>query len=426
MGKILKVIQREYSVSVRTKGFIIGTLIVPIIMIGFAVLPIILTQVKSEKQQKISVIDETGVIYDEFVNTMNDRLGDGRQKYLLNRVKVGMGGFEDTDKELRVKVTNNEIDGYIYISKDVFKNKGIDYYARNVTNLIENRRIQYSLNRAVVKQRILKEGFEPSVVMKLTQNISFQSIRIAEGEKREGGEQTFFIAYVFMLVLYMTILLYGQFVMQSVMEEKKSRIVEVLLSSLRPFDLMAGKILGMNLVGFTQYLIWAVFAVLIFSFGEPIISLFIEPSVNLPDIPSIPPMIFVYLIIFFILGYLLFSGLFATLGAIFNNENEARSYVFVILIPLLLPILMMVYIIGNPDSSTTIILSLIPFTSPIIMLSRICVSSPPIIEIVGSVLILILSIVVEIWVVSRIYRVGILMYGKKPKIGEVLKWIKYS
>jgi len=426
MGKIFKVIQREYLVSVRTKGFIIGTLIVPIIMIGFMVLPIIFTQVRSEKQQKISVIDETGVIYDEFATTLDDKLNDGRKKYLLNRVKVGTGGIEDIDKELRVKVTNNEIDGYIYINKDVFKNKGIDYYARNVTNLIENRRIQNALNRAVVKQRILKEGFEPSVVMKLTQNINFRAIRIAEGEKREGGEQTFFIAYLFMLVLYMTILLYGQFVMQSVMEEKKSRVVEVLLSSLRPFDLMAGKILGMNLVGFTQYLVWAVFAILIFSFGESIMTLFIEPSVNLPDIPSIPPIIFVYLIIFFILGYLLFSGLFATLGAIFNNESEARSYVFVILIPLLLPILMMVYIIGNPDSLLTIILSLIPFTSPIIMLSRICVSSPPIIEIAGSILILILTIVAEIWVVSKIYRVGILMYGKKPKIGEVLKWIKYS
>jgi len=413
-------------VFVRTKGFIIGTLLVPIIMIGFVALPIIFTQVKSEKQKNISVIDETDIIYDEFAAALDDTLNDGRKKYLLNRVKVGSSGIDDTDKELRVKVTNNKIDGYIYISKDLFKNMQIDYYARIVTNLTENSRIQNALNRAVIKQRILNEGLEPSVVFKLTRNIYFRPIRIAEGEKKEEGAQTFFIAYIFMFVLYMTIIMYGQFILQSVIEEKNSRVVEVLLSSLRPFDLMAGKILGMNLAAFTQYLIWAVFAILIFPFGESIMSLFIEPSVNLPDIPSIPPMIFVYLIIFFILGYSLFSGLFATLGAIFNNEHEARSYVFLILIPLILPMIMMTYIIGNPDSSATVILSLIPFTSPIIMLSRICVSSPPIIEIVGSILILILAIIAELWVVSKIYRVGILMYGKKPKIGEVLKWIRYS
>ena len=262
--------------------------------------------------------------------------------------------------------------------------------------------------------------------MKLTRSIKLRSVRISEGEKKEGGTQTFIVAYVMMMFLYMTIILYGQSVMRSVMEEKTSRVVEVLMSSLRPFDMMAGKILGISLVGLTQYIVWAVFGILIFSFGTSILGSFMESSGSIPDMPSISPVIFGYFILFFILGYFLFSALFAVLGSIFNNESEARSYMIFILMPLLIPIMMMTYVIANPDSLTTITLSVFPYTAPIIMLSRICVSSPPVIEIFSSVLILIITIIAEIWVVAKIYRVGILMYGKKPGIREILKWIRYS
>jgi ABC-2 type transport system permease protein len=262
--------------------------------------------------------------------------------------------------------------------------------------------------------------------MKLTQRINFEPIRISKDEKKQGGGQTFLVAYILMFALYMTIIIYGTSVMRSVTEEKSSRVVEVLLSSLKPFELMAGKILGVSLVGLTQYFIWAIFAISIFSFGQIILGSFLKSSFNISSIPFISPTIFVYFILFFILGYLLYSGLYAAVGAIVDNESEARSYNFIILMPLILPILIMTYIVGNPESLFSIILSIIPFTSPIIMLLRICVSSVPAFEILISVIVMILTIIAEIWVVSKIYRVGILMYGKKPDIREILKWIRYS
>ncbi len=372
------------------------------------------------------MIDQTGVIYEEFSDNLDDKLGDGRKRYILENIKVGQDSPEAVEKDLIIRLQRKEIDGYINIEKDIFEKNSINYYARNVTNFMENNRIRNALNRAVVKMRILNEGFEHSLVMKLTRGIKFEPVRISEGEKKEGGIETFFVAYVFMFILYMTIVLYGQSVMHSIIEEKTSRVVEVLMSSLKPFDLMAGKIVGISLVGLTQYLVWSIIGITVFSFGQSILSGFVGASADIPNIPSIPPMIFVYFIVYFLLGYFLFSGLFAVAGSIVNNESEARSYMFFIIMPLIIPVLMMPYIIGNPDSLTAVVLSLFPFTSPIIMISRICVSSPPVIEILGSFLILILTIIADIWIVSKIYRVGILMYGKKPSIGEVLKWIRYS
>ena len=426
MSKIFKILKREYLIVVKTKAFLIGTILAPLFMIGAMTLPILLSQVKSENQKMISVIDETGIIYDEFVSNLDDKLSDGREKYLLNNIRIGHKKLEDIEKELQADIKIRRISGYIHIPEDVFKNMRIDYYARNVTNFNENRRLRSAVNRAVMKQKIIAQGLEPSVVMKLTRNINLNAVRVTEGEKKGSAGQTFFVGYIMMFVLYMTILMYGTFVLRSVVEEKSSRVVEILISSVKPFELMAGKIFGISLVGFTQYLIWVFFGLLFFSFRESILSAFIELPAGFPSLPTIPPMVFVYFILFFILGYLLYSALFAAVGSITNNESESRSYMIPILMPLIIPMLMMGYIIGNPDSPITTFLSLFPFTSPTVMLTRICVSSPPFIEIAGSVLILIITIIAEIWVVAKIYRVGILMYGKKPSIGEILKWIKYS
>lgn len=426
MTKMLKVLQREYLVNVKTKGFIIGTIIAPVFMIGIFLLPILLTQVKSEDQKVISVIDRTGIIYEQFAENLDDKLSDGRNKYILMKVDMEHKRFSDVEKELLADIKRNKIDGYIYIGEDILEKNYVDYYARNVTNFQENSRIRNALNNAIIKKRISDEGLDHSTVMKLTRRIGFNTVRISEGEKKEEGKQTIFIAFVFMMLIYMTIILYGSFIMNSIIEEKRSRVIEVLMSSLKPFDIMAGKILGTSLVGLTQYFIWVFFGILIFSFGENIAGSFMDASGNMLDIPSIQPMIFLYFIVYFILGYLLFSGLFSVVGSIVNNESEARSYMFILIMPLLIPILMMSYVISNPDSTLTIALSLFPYTSPIIMIARICVSSPPPVEVIGSMLILAAAIIGEIWLVAKIFRVGILMYGKKPDLKEIIKWVRYS
>ncbi|MFC1558839.1 ABC transporter permease [candidate division KSB1 bacterium] len=416
MNKIFKILKREYLIVVKTKTFLIGTILTPIVMIAFLAVPALTSRMQTESQATISVIDETGTLYDDIVSNLDDKLSDGRKKYLLDNIETGNKKLEDIEKELQTDIKIRRISGYIHIPEEVFENMRVNYYARNVTNFQAIRRLRSAVNRAVMKHKIIAQDLEPSVVMKLTRSINLNSTRVTEGEKKGSAGQTFFVGYIMMLVLYMTIFMYGVFVLRSVVEEKSSRVVEILISSVKPFELMAGKIFGISLVGFTQYLIW-IFLMLAF--------LSLSPAAFL-SMPTIPPMLFAYFVLFFILGYLLYSGLFAAVGSIINNESESRSYMFPILMPLILPIMMMGYIIGNPDSTITTFLSLFPFTSPTVMLTRISVSSPPLIEIAGSILILILTIIAVIWVVSKIYRVGILMYGKKPSIGEILKWIKYS
>lgn len=416
MNKTFKILKREYVTVVKTKTFLIGTILAPVIMMGLLLIPILTSRVKTESQVKISVIDETGILFDDIASELNDKLSDGRMEYLLNKIEKGHKQLETIEKELQTDIKRRKIAGYIHIPEDVFENMKVTYSARNVTNFQTIRRLRSAVNRSVIKQKIIAEGLEPSVVMKLTRNISLNTERITEGEKKGSAGQTFIIGYVMMLVLYMTILIYGTFVLRSVVEEKSSRIIEILMSSVKPFELMAGKIFGLCLVGFTQYVIWIFTALVVLSF---------TPTAFM-SLPQIQPVLFVYFVLFFILGYLLYSALYAAVGSIINNESESRSYMIPIIMPLIIPIMLMSYIIGNPDAPLTVFLSLFPYTSPTVMMTRICVSSPPLIEIAGSILILIISIIAEIWIVAKIYRVGILMYGKKPTPGEILKWIRYS
>lgn len=227
MDKIFKVLRREYLVNVWTKGFLISTLILPVVMIIIFILPIITSQVKSEKQKKISVIDETGLIFDELNNNLNEQNTKEEKTFLLNKIETDSDNLKNIERTLRSKILKNEIDGYIHISKNIFENNKAFYYASNVTNFTLNNIISQALNKAITKQRILKEGFEPSIVMKLTQRINFESIRVSKDETKQSERQTFLVAYMLMLALYMTIIIYGQSITRSVAEEK----VRVLLKS---------------------------------------------------------------------------------------------------------------------------------------------------------------------------------------------------
>ena len=218
----------------------------------------------------------------------------------------------------------------------------------------------------------------------------------------------------------MAILIYGQVIMRGVIEEKSSRVVEVVLSSLRPFQLMMGKILGIGAVGLTQFSIWTLFGI-----GASIYSTSFIPAGAGFSMPSIPAHVFVYFVVFFILGYFLFGTLFAAIGSMVNSEKEAQQLVMPVTMFLIIPIMLMIFIIRAPDSSLAVFLSFIPFFAPILMFLRITVLLPPFGQIGASIVILILTILLMVWLTAKIYRVGILMYGKRPKFAEIVRWIRY-
>ena len=437
MRKILSVIKREYIQIVRTKGFIIGTVLGPVFMLALIVVPIIVSSASVEKQETIGVVDLTNEIFmelDKKLDNKNYRLKDGFRRYVLEKFDPS-AGTEELRQELRERVLKKELSAYIYIPEDVLEigaresavrdsepeEVKAEYVSEHTTDFEKLGDLNRALNNVVVEKRLKREGLDPQKVAQYIKRVELQPIKITKkGEEKDTGG-TFMISYFLALIIYMAILIYGQVIMRGVIEEKSSRVVEVVLSSLKPFQLMMGKILGIGAVGLTQFSIWTIFGI-----GASVYSTSFIPAGANFAMPSIPAHVFVYFVVFFILGYFLFGTLYAAIGSMVNSEKEAQQLVMPVTMFLIVPIMLMIFIIRAPDSSLAVFLSFIPFFAPILMFLRITVLLPPFGQIGASIVILILTILLMIWLTAKIYRVGILMYGKRPKLAEVVRWIRYS
>lgn len=437
MRKILAVIKREYIQMVRTKGFIIGTVLGPVFMIALIVVPIIVSSVSVEKQETIGVVDLTNEIFmelDKKLDHKDHRLKDGFRRYVLEKIEPS-AGLEELRHKLRERVLKKELSAYIYIPEDVLEigvresavrdsepeEKKVEYVSEHTTDFEKLRTLSRVLNNVIIEKRLKREGLDPQKVAQYIKRVELQPIKITKkGEEKDTGG-TFMISYILALIIYMAILIYGQVIMRGVIEEKSSRVVEVVLSSLKPFQLMMGKILGIGAVGLTQFSIWTLFGIGASVYGTS----FIPAGVNF-SMPSIPAHVFVYFVVFFILGYFLFGTLYAAIGSMVNSEKEAQQLVMPVTMFLIVPIMLMIFIIRAPNSSIAVFLSFIPFFAPILMFLRITVLLPPFGQIGASIVILILTILLMIWLTAKIYRVGILMYGKRPKFAEIVRWIRYK
>jgi ABC-2 type transport system permease protein len=223
------------------------------------------------------------------------------------------------------------------------------------------------------------------------------------------------------MILYITILIYGVTVMRGVIEEKQSRIVEVLLSSVKPFQLMLGKLVGIGLVGLTQYFTWAAFMI-----GISTVAALPAFAMGAFKLPNIPPSLMVYFVVYFVLGYFLYATLYAAVGALVSSEEDAQQVQLPVTMFLIIPMIFSSAILRNPNSTFSIVLSLIPFFAPVLMFMRICLSQPPLWQIGLSMVLMIVTILGAVWLAAKIYRVGILMYGKRPNLPEIMKWMKYT
>lgn len=418
MNKMFKVIQREYKESVRKKSFIIGTLLGPVAIAGMILIPALLAEVTSERRHRIAVMDETGEIYDKLVGSLRDTLSDGRPKYILSLVQAEEEHLNEVKKDLAQKVNRDVLDAYVVIGKHVFTDGNSEYHAKNVSNLAEIMRIRGALNAIVVEERLTREGLDPQEIHRLTRRIRMKTIKVTKGEERESGfMEDYTGGFIFMMLLYITILLYGVAVMRGVLQEKSSRVVEVLLSSMNAFQLMVGKLVGLAAVGLTQMAVWIIAASYVSSHAAQWLH---------RDIPNIvSPTSLTFFAVFFFLGYALYATLFATVGAMCSSEQDAQQLQFLIILPLIVPILINMYIVQNPDSSVSIALSLIPFFAPMVMFLRIHILTPPAGQIAASIGLLVLTIGLAVYLAAKIFRVGILMYGKRASLTEVWRWMRY-
>jgi len=439
MRKILSVIKREYIQIVRTKGFIIGTILGPVMMAAFIVVPVIMSTMAVDKQKTIGVVDLSQEIFldlDRRLGQEDYRLDDGFRRYVLKKTEHLPGvSVEELKKELNKKVLNEELSAYILIPEDVLevkdtetaakkekaKERDMEYVAQHTTDIQELAALNEALNSVIIEKRLRKEGLDPQKVSQYIKRVRLTPIKVTKKGEEKDTMGTFMVSYFLALILYMAIFIYGSVIMRGVIEEKSSKVVEVILSSLRPFQLMLGKILGIGAVGLTQFSIWALFGLAATQYSRTLI-----PAGAEFNLVSIPTYIFVYFVVFFILGYFLYATIYAAVGSMVNSEKEAQQLMMPITMFLVLPLLLLIFVIRSPDSALSVFLSMFPLFAPIIMMLRVSVLLPPFIQVGGAIVLLILAVLVMAWLAAKIFRVGILMYGKPPKFTEIIRWVRYK
>ena len=417
MHKVWAVIRREFVERVRTKWFWISAILGPVLFAGIIVFQIV--QSRGGGVHDIAVVDTGKVGYGVRIV---EALGSSKS-IRAAPASPGPAVLDSLADLVQVK----QLNGFLIVGDSLPSDGRAEYRASNLSmQTVEE--LQRTLNRVVEKARLEGRGVSPRVVDWA------QSLRVTLEQKRcnrgvctsESAGQSFVVAYVIAILLFMAILLYGVNVMSSVLEEKRDRIVEVLVSSLRPFQLMLGKVLGTGAVSFFQFVIWGVSARVLISMRAPIARALGAPeaasqNMQLPHIPFATLAVFMA---FFLGGFLLYSAMFAAVGAMSSNEQEARQAQQPVTYLLMISYLSIIGLTNEPSSTFAKTLSIVPFTSPIATPVRWSGGSMGTGELVLSLAMLAIAIVGVTWIAARIYRVGILMTGKRPTMKELVRWVR--
>ena len=439
MSQVGIIIGREFNERVRKKSFIITTLLMPLLMVALMAAPALIMQFSRGDEKRIAVIDESGLVAPRLESDEELR-------------------FEPTDlttEEARRTLTDRF--GVLRIGGDILENPSdVKLYANSSSSLSVESSITDQIERILEAEKLKRYNIDnlQQILDEVKTTVTLQTFRNDKSQEEETHAQSSTVAtvtgYVLGFILYMFLLIYGQMVMQSVIEEKNNRVLEVMVSSVRPFDLMMGKILGIASVAVVQVAIWGV---LICGIGAAVMPHLMPSDVmasaqamqqGMPDAAAASGMdpemlqavaaitdlgyivrIFVCLLLFVFGGYLFYSAMFAAVGSAVDNVQDASQLQTPITLPIILALLMMFAVIRDPNSQMAFWFSMIPFTSPVVMMARIPYGIPTW-EIVLSLVLLYAAFVGMVWLSAKIYRVGIFMYGKKPTLGELFKWVRYK
>ncbi|MEK7833517.1 MAG: ABC transporter permease [Acidobacteriota bacterium] len=419
MNKLWTIIKREYLIRVKSKGFVIGTVLGPIIMSSFVLIPVLIARYSGPEKYSIVVLDQTGdaTLY-ERLSVLLVPKRSGQPRYEFAREALNSGEDVETRRQvLAERLARKEIDGILILPADALSQKEITIYSKNAAAVVGRTRVEDALNKAVSERRIALAGLDAERVRELTKDVTLKAVN----ERGESGRGRIVLAFAMLMVLYLTILVYGVTVMRGVTEEKQNRIIEVLLSSVSPFYLMMGKVIGIGLVGLTQYLTWSVFGIVLSGLSAaPALAMYAD------QIPKISPWLFVFFVIYYLLGYFLYATLYAMVGAIVSNDDDGQQAQMPITMTFMIPMILSTLVMENPTGTAATILSLIPFFAPSLMFLRITLEAAPGWQIALSIVLMVATIIGAVWLAAKIYRVGVLMYGKRPTIPELFRWLRYS
>ncbi|MFB3920687.1 MAG: ABC transporter permease [Terriglobia bacterium] len=425
MRKVWLVVKREYLTRVRTKGFIFGTFAVPLIMLAMIIVPALLATRPSSQSKNLAVIDATGNLSAALAQGLDQKLPNGQPAYRIVQEAANPPAPEAARlaDEFRARVNRGELDGFLIIPAGILQKEAAVLHTRNPGDFGVSAAIQRALDDAATAQRLKARGVEVKDVRGLVGGVKLTLVKVTEkGEVVEKG-QTIILAIALMFFLYMTIFVYGLATMQSVQEEKNTRVVEILVSSLRPTHLLWGKLLGVGAVGFTQLAVWLTAAGILGAYSAAVAGLF-RPGASFPRFP-IPLHIVAFIAVFFVSGYFLYASLYAAIGAMVSSTEESQQVSAPINILLGFSPALLGVIIRNPSSPIAVALSMIPFFSPVHMVLRITLQMPPLWQVLLSIFIIVLTTSALVYLSARIYRVGILMYGKRPSLVELARWVRY-
>jgi ABC-2 type transport system permease protein len=429
MNKIGLIIQREYLTRVKKRSFLLTTILVPIIIIGFYAAIIAISIAGSSDVQKVAIVDQAGL----FDNGLPDEKDDKNAYAIINN---------ETEQSFKEKYHQLGYSSFLFIPPiDIANPSGIKLHSQSSLSLTAKGKIENRLNKAIERKRLAVAKIDPEKYNAINSDISIDNtIDSEKGEKKSVAGVAYAVSFAAGLLIYMILLIYGMMVMRGVMEEKMNRIAEVIVSSVKPFQLMLGKVVGIGAVGLTQFAIWIILVIML-QFVLPLIfpamfhqiaaqaannpaqgngSALLTVTEGLKNLPF--GRILFCFIFYFFGGYLLYASLFAAVGSVVSeDQQEAQQLTFPIMMPIILGFVIMTKAVNDPDSSLAVFGSLFPFTSPIVMMGRVTYEVP-LWQLAASMLLLILTFLFMTWLTAKIYRTGILLYGKKVTWKEMWKW----
>ncbi len=417
--RTLAVIKRELKEKVLSKTFILMTLLIPALMFVILGIQTFLYSAAGKENAKLEIISGSPQITEALKSSFSqtERVKNGSFKIsFLTQTK---SQFDNTLQNLKKNLINEKLTGILFIPDSSINNKDIEYYSKNPNNISLFRSLKGPINQALIEIHFSGKNLSKADINYARTDVNINSFKITSNEKiKEEGAGNFFVAILFTFLLYISLLILGTMVMRSVVQEKNNRIVELLLSSVKSSELMTGKILGTAITGLLQMIIWLLPLMVVISS-----SIFMIPKDFMPDLNFGQ---IIYFLINYFVGLITFLGLFASVGAIFDNDQDAQSGVWPITLLIMIPFFIAISMISSPGTQIVRITSMLPFTSIIVMPVRLILTEIPAWQIIVSVTLSLVTMVGVFLLAGKIYRVGVLRTGKKPQWSEVVKWLKYK
>ncbi len=412
MHNILLIARREYLERIRTKGFLIMTVLIPLLMGGGFIGSVLMS--KNTKSDSRVVV----VSYDlHLAEDLQKELQNGENSAMT--VNIIAPPSANTRPALDRELQDKSIDGYLWIRSPEHANgrPAVEYKPRSSADLSTRERLQGALRTVLMREQLQHQGMAAQDVNALMQPVQMNSSATGEADSTTAN---YVGVIVLFLLMYFVIMLYGMNVARSIIEEKTSRVFEVMLATIRPSELMAGKMLGVGSVGLTQVAVWLAAGFILSS--TSLIAHYMGSGAHI----HLSATQIIFFVVYFLLGYMLYSSVAAALGAMTNSEQELQQLNMFLVMPLAICMFSLGAVVNAPDGKLATVMSLIPFCTPLLMYMRISLGHPSVLQVASSIVLMLVTIYAVLWIASRIYRVGILMYGKRPTLPEIMRWLKYS